>query len=117
LTEKTRANGTSRSFPSGHSTAAFSNASVLYNEFYESSPLLAYSGYTFATATAIFRMSNNRHWVSDVMVGAGIGILVTELVYYFEPLKNFNPFIESKNISLVPQINDENYGFYFSYHF
>ena len=62
-------------------------------------------------------MSNNRHWVSDVMVGAGIGILVTELVYYFEPLKNFNPFKKTKNITLIPQINDENYGLYFSLHF
>jgi membrane-associated phospholipid phosphatase len=117
LTEKTRPNGTSRSFPSGHSTSAFSNASVLYNEFYESSPLLAYSGYAFATSTALFRMSNNRHWLSDVMVGAGIGILVTELVYYFEPLKNFNPFKGSKNITLIPQIDKENYGFYFSLRF
>ena len=117
LTAKTRPNGSSKSFPSGHSTIAFSNASVLYNEFYESSPLLAYSGYTFAASTAVFRMSNNRHWVSDVMVGAGIGIAVTELVYYFEPLKNFNPFRESKNITLIPQIDKENYGFYFSYHF
>ncbi len=117
LTAKTRPDGSSRSFPSGHTTSAFSNASVLYNEFYESSPLLAYSGYAFATSTAIFRMSNNRHWLSDVLVGAGIGILVTELVYYFEPLKNFNPFIEYKNITLVPQIDKENYGFYFSYHF
>lgn len=116
-TGKTRPNGSSYSFPSGHTTSAFSNASVLYNEFYESSPLLAYSGYTFATSTAIFRMSNNRHWLSDVMVGAGIGILVTELVYYFEPLKNFNPFRESKNIMLVPQISEENYGLYFSLHF
>jgi len=117
LTAKTRPNGLSKSFPSGHSTSAFSNASVLYNEFYESSPLLAYSGYTFATSTAIFRMSNNKHWLSDVIVGAGIGILVTELVYYFEPLKNFNPFKKTKNITLVPQINDENYGLYFSLHF
>jgi len=117
LTGKTRPNGSSRSFPSGHSTTAFSNASVLYNEFYESSPLLAYSGYTFAAATAVFRMSNNRHWVSDIMVGAGIGIVVTEIVYYFEPLKNFNPFRDSKNITLIPQIDKENYGFYFSMHF
>ncbi len=117
LTAKTRPNGSSKSFPSGHSTAAFSNASVLYNEFYESSPLLAYSGYTFAASTAVFRMFNNKHWLSDVMVGAGIGIVVTELVYYFEPLKNFNPFKETKNITLIPQINEDSFGLYFCYHF
>ena len=117
LTAKTRPDSTSHSFPSGHTTNAFSNASVLYNEFYESSPLLAYSGYAFAASTAMFRTFNNKHWVSDIMVGAGIGIAVTELVYYFEPLKNFNPFKKSKNIMLVPQLNDGNYGFYFSLHF
>ena len=39
-----------------------------------------------ATATSVSRLLNNRHWVSDVMVGAGIGILSTELGYYFADL-------------------------------
>jgi len=116
-TNKTRPNGSPHSFPSGHTTFAFTNATVLYNEFYESSPVLAYSGYAVAITTGAFRMINNKHWFSDVLVGAGIGILVTNLVYYFEPLKNFNPFKKSKNIVLIPQINCRNYGFYFCYHF
>jgi membrane-associated phospholipid phosphatase len=62
-------------------------------------------------------MVNDKHWISDVLVGAGIGILATELVYYFEPLKNFNPFKNSKNISFVPQIDPYSTGFYFSYTF
>jgi len=117
LTLKTRPNGSSYSFPSGHTTFAFTNATVLYNEFYQTTPMLAYSGYAFATATGTFRMINNKHWLSDVLVGAGIGILVTNLVYYFEPLRNFNPFIKSKNMVLVPQLDYNNYGFYFSLEF
>lgn len=35
-----------------------------------------------ATATGLMRMANNKHWLSDVMVGAGIGILSTEFGYW-----------------------------------
>ena len=115
LTLKTRPNGSPYSFPSEHSTFAFTNATVLFNEFNETAPILAYSGYAFATTTGVFRMLNNKHWLSDVLVGAGIGILVTELVYYFEPFKAFNPFKRNNSISFIPKITDQVYGFYFSY--
>jgi membrane-associated phospholipid phosphatase len=114
-TQKTRPNGGEHSFPSGHTAFAFTNATVLFNEFHETAPVLAYSGYALATTTGAFRMINNKHWLSDVLVGAGIGIVVTHLVYHFEPLKGFNPFKNSKNITFLPQINNDNYGFYFSY--
>jgi len=117
IINKTRPNGSEHSFPSGHTNLAFTNASVLYHEFQESAPILAYSGYAFAITTGTFRMLNNKHWLSDVLVGAGIGIAAVELVYYFEPFKNFNPFTKSENISLIPYANDNNYGFYFSYKF
>lgn len=117
LTNKSRPNGSNHAFPSGHTTIAFTNATVLYNEFKESTPLFAFSGYAFATATGSFRMLNNKHWVSDVLVGAGIGILVTELVYYFEPLKSFNPFKKIHRINFIPTISKDNYGLYFTYNF
>ena len=112
---KTRPDGDPNSFPSGHSTIAFTNAAVLQNEFQETSTVYAYSGYAFAATTGVFRMLNNKHYVSDVLVGAGIGILVTQLVYHFEPLKKFNPFKKSKNISFFPQYKENTYGFYFKY--
>ncbi len=115
LTGKTRPNGDPYSFPSGHTTVAFTNATVLFNEFNASSPLLAYSGFAFATTTGVYRMLNNEHWFSDVLVGAGIGIVVTELVYYFEPFKAFNPFKKSAPITFIPKIRENEYGFYFSY--
>jgi hypothetical protein len=117
LTLKTRPNGADFSFPSGHTTFAFTNATVVYNEFRQTAPVLAYSGYVFAFTTASFRMLNNKHWLSDVLVGAGIGILVTDLVYYFEPLKNFNPFKKTENLTFVPYKNVEGFGIYFSYKF
>lgn len=110
-------NSTNDSFPSGHTSFSFTNASVLMHEFRDSAPVLAYSGYLFSTTTATFRMINDRHWISDVLVGAGIGILATELVYYLEPLKNFNPFKKNENINFVPMIDQNSKGFYFSYTF
>lgn len=114
---KLRPNGLPDSFPSGHSTVAFTNATVLYHEFRNSAPTLAYSGYAFATAVGFFRMANNKHYLSDILVGAGIGIAVTNLVYYFQPLKNFNPFKKVKNVSFYPSYNDKTYGLYASYQF
>ncbi|SDX84885.1 PAP2 superfamily protein [Lutibacter oricola] len=116
-TAKIRPDGTPKAFPSGHTTIAFTNAAVLHQEFKDSSPILAYSGYAFATATGGLRMANNKHWVSDVLAAAGISILVTELVYLIKPLKNFNPFKKTKHLSFYPNYNKGSYGFYASYNF
>ncbi|MDJ0646205.1 MAG: phosphatase PAP2 family protein [Flavobacteriaceae bacterium] len=117
----TAAHPSYQSFPSGHTSFAFANASVLYQEFKDSSPVLAYSGYAFAITTGSFRMFNNAHYLSDVLVGAGIAILVTELIYHFEPIK-WNPFKRKENITLVPKIGRddlgrETYGAYLSLRF
>lgn len=117
ITKKERPNGSPNSFPSGHTTFAFTNATVLFNEFRETSPVLAYSGYAFSTTTGIFRMLNNKHWLSDVLAGAGVGMIVTVFVYHFEPFKNFNPFKKSKNLTFLSQISEDHYGFYLAYRF
>ena len=111
---KTRPSGSpdGESFPSGHSSFAFTNATVLYEEFKDSSTLLAYSGYGFATTTAAFRILNNAHWISDVIVSAGIGILVAKVIYMFDPVIKWNPFKKTQNISFIPQIDKNHYGFY-----
>lgn len=61
--KKQRPAGADDSFPSGHTTGAFTNAQVLYNEFNQTSDALAYSGYAFAVTTGMFRMLNNKHWL------------------------------------------------------
>ena len=43
------------------------------------------AGYSFATATGALRILNDKHWLSDVLAGAGIGILSTEVVYMVYP--------------------------------
>lgn len=102
------------SFPSGHTSLAFSTATVLFEEFKDTSPLLAYSGYVFAIGTGGLRMANNAHFFSDVLVGAGLGIIITKLVYHYEHLIPWNPFKKMKGVSFTPQYNDNGLGFYFS---
>nr|WP_255577420.1 phosphatase PAP2 family protein [Elizabethkingia sp. JS20170427COW] len=71
------------SFPSGHTANAFNNASFLHKEYGVVNPLYSIGGYSVATFTGLGRNLNNRHWISDVLAGAGIGILSTELGYFF----------------------------------
>ena len=75
------------SFPSGHTATAFMAATIMHREYgLTRSPLYSIGGYTVATATAFSRQLNNRHWLSDVLAGAGIGILSTELGYFLADL-------------------------------
>ena len=70
------------SWPSGHTATAFVGASLLHKEYgLTRSPWWSVAGYGVATATGVMRIMNNRHWISDVMSGAGIGIMSTELGY------------------------------------
>lgn len=87
------------SFPSAHTSLAFVSATALYHEYKDINPYIAYGGYLFAGATGILRITNNKHFTSDVLAGAGIGMLVTNLVYYFKPLETWQPF-ENSDVSM-----------------
>ena len=78
------------SFPSGHTATAFAGAEFLWQEYKDVSIWYGISGYVIATGTGIFRMYNDRHWLTDVVAGAGIGILSTKIAYWI------NPFIQKK---------------------
>lgn len=82
-----RPDGSTRnSFPSGHTATAFMTATMLAKEYGGRSRWFAVGGYAAATAVGVLRQLNNRHWMSDVVTGAGIGILSTELGYLFAGL-------------------------------
>lgn len=74
--------GQKNSFPSGHTAQAFAAATFLSKEYGYKSVWISIGAYTAASTVGVFRMLNNRHWISDVLVGAGIGILSTEIVYF-----------------------------------
>lgn len=73
---------TANSWPSGHTATAFVGATLLHKEYgLTRSPWYSVAGYGVATATGVMRVLNNRHWISDIMSGAGIGIMSGELGY------------------------------------
>jgi hypothetical protein len=69
------------SFPSGHTAQAFATATFMAKEYKEESVWYAIGAYGIATTVGAMRILNNRHWVSDVLAGAGIGILSTNIAY------------------------------------
>ncbi len=73
---------TANSWPSGHTATAFVGATLLHKEYgLTRSPWYSVAGYGVATATGVMRVLNNRHWISDVLSGAGLGMLSGELGY------------------------------------
>ncbi len=110
-----RPDGGIYSFPSGHTASAFMGAHMIYKEFRDSNSWIAYSGYVLAGTVGALRVVNNRHWVCDIIAGAGMGILGTELAYlaYF-PLRNlvageFNKLF-GKYFIVTPVIQPEALG-------
>ena len=71
-----------RSFPSGHAAVSYMMATMLHKEYGHISPWISFGGYAVAATTATSRILHNRHWMSDILVGAGIGVLSTELGYF-----------------------------------
>lgn len=94
------------SFPSGHTATAFMLATMLHKEYGWRSPWFSIGGYTVATLTGISRLMNNRHWTSDIMAGAAIGIGSVHLGYYLSDLifkgKYINPAYEAPVYSYAP---------------
>jgi membrane-associated phospholipid phosphatase len=69
---RTRPDGDPWSFPSGHSSSTFANAAVLHRHF---GWKVGAPAYAVATYVAASRLQANRHFASDVIVGAGIGLV------------------------------------------
>lgn len=108
-----RPDGTSyNSFPSGHTATAFMGAEFLFQEYKDQSVWYGVSGYLVAAGTGFFRMYNDRHWLSDITAGAGIGILSTKIAYWIYPLLKKSIFKDKKNINgmLLPTYNGKQLG-------
>jgi len=85
-THRLRPNGSDRySFPSGHTANAFNGAEFMSQELSGKSVIYGIVGYAFATTTGIFRIYHQDHWFSDVIAGAGFGILSTKGAYLLYP--------------------------------
>ncbi len=76
-----------QSFPSGHTTAAWSVATVIAG-MYKDKPAVPVVCYSLATLAGLSRMTENKHWASDVLVGAVLGYAIGRFVLK----KNIRPF-------------------------
>jgi len=67
------------SFPSGHTTVAFAAATVFALE-YKDHPVVPIIAYSAASLIGISRITENKHWSTDVLVGAALGFLAGKQV-------------------------------------
>ncbi|MFV0469413.1 MAG: phosphatase PAP2 family protein [Dysgonomonas sp.] len=100
------------SFPSGHTATAFVGAHILFKEYKDVSPWIGVGGYVIASATGVMRVFNKKHWISDVVVGAGVGIMSAEIGYMLLPIWHNVLGIKEKDKSLViaPVVSPESAG-------
>ncbi len=104
------------SFPSGHTAMAFMGAEFLRMEFWNVSPWIGFAGYALAASTAYMRVYNTRHWATDTLAGAGIGILSVKIAYWLAP--SVNRLLWGSDLrdesqlqtSITPYTNGEQYG-------
>lgn len=111
LIKKERPDGSDLySFPSGHAATAFSSAHFMFKEYKDSNFWIAISGYPFAVFSGVYRIINNKHWVGDVVAGAGFGILSTELAYWLFP--KINNLLKGKNSTafIMPIYQNNTFG-------
>ncbi len=109
-----RPDGSSQnSFPSGHTATAFVGAEFLWQEYKDVSVWYGIAGYVVATGTGLFRVYNDRHWLNDVIMGAGVGMLCTKFAYWIHPFvtQKLLPKNErNTQTAIVPFYNGEQAG-------
>lgn len=108
-----RPDGSSKtSFPSGHTATAFSSAHFMFREYKDTNFWLSISCYPIAAMTGVYRIFNDKHWVGDVVAGAGIGILSTEMAYWLFPVifKWFTPKSNDQSLIILPTYQSKQFG-------
>lgn len=97
------------SFPSGHTATAFMCAHLLAREYWDVSPWIGIGGYTVAAGVGFLRMYNDRHWLTDVVGGAGLGIMSVEVAHLLYPFlaKHIFKGRKNHNIYLLPYYQTE----------
>ncbi|MEE1962297.1 phosphatase PAP2 family protein [Allomuricauda taeanensis] len=113
VSNEERPDGSSKnSFPSGHTATAFMGAEFLYQEYKDVSVWYGITGYVVAAGTGFFRMYNDRHWLTDVTAGAGIGMLSTKIAYWIHPWVKRTLFKDGETMDglVMPFYNGKEWG-------
>lgn len=117
-TGRIRPDGSNRlSWPSGHAGNAFTSAEFMAQEYSGRSPWYGVAAYSFATTTAVLRVYNDKHWFSDIIAGAGFGIIATKTAYLLYPIikrQLFGPGKMGRKALLLPSFRNGAPGFVFT---
>jgi membrane-associated phospholipid phosphatase len=95
------------SFPSGHTTVAFAAATVFAME-YKDRPLVPIIAYSAATLIGLSRITENKHWATDVLAGAALGYLTGRQV-----VNNYHRYAKLK----APKQNRDSVSFNLQYNY
>lgn len=97
-------------FPSGHTSSAFALATVVANE-YEHIPLIAPLSYGIATMTGYSRLNDNKHWASDVVLGAALGYFTSKTILKLHSNK------KGRHFTIYPRVDRRGGGLVLSTRF
>lgn len=103
--------GSNTSFPSGHSGHTFAVATTIAEIYGEDNPWVPWVAYPAATLTALARVNDEKHWVSDVVAGAAVGYFISKMV------TTYNPFLVEHGFALQPFVQEATPGVALTYHF
>ena len=98
-------NKLSNSFPSGHATVAFAAATVFAME-YKDKPFIKILSYSVATLIGLSRITENKHWITDVFMGAMLGYYTGKQV-----VNNYHRYAKLK----APRQKKNSVSFYLQY--
>ncbi len=112
LSERKKDKQAFQSMPSGHTAEAFLAATIVYREYRHISAWYGVGAYALATTVGLYRMINDKHWESDVFVGAGIGMLSSNMAYAFHEHR-----WGRHEVVFVPSFDNKNKGFSLTYNF
>ncbi|MDX8339315.1 phosphatase PAP2 family protein [Draconibacterium sp. IB214405] len=110
-----RPTGEGGSMPSGHTAITFAAAQWMHREYGELSPWYSIGAYACATSVGVMRVAKGGHWASDVLVGAGVGMISTELIYLTHQYKWDSEHL--KNLDIFPFKTGEQKGLALIYTF
>ncbi|GHT76577.1 phospholipid phosphatase [Bacteroidia bacterium] len=107
----------SNSFPSGHTATAFVGAEIVRREYWDDSPIYGIVAYAIATTVGVLRVYNERHWATDVIAGAGFGIVSAQIGYWLLPINKRLFHFGNNQLTFSPYYTKRQGGLSISYRF
>jgi hypothetical protein len=95
------------SFPSGHSTQAWTVATIVANEYHDKRAVQI-AAYGIASAVSFARFTGGRHYISDVVVGSALGYGIGKYVYgahHRQSTQSGDDHGPSRRLSIAPEFD------------